>query len=560
VLFLGNSYTYVNDLPQILHDLALSTGDTLIFDSHTPGGYTLDQHFADSVSTGKIMAGGWDYVVLQEQSQLPAFDEYLSNGPGNLHHLISEYNPCARTLFYMTWGRKNGDQSNCAAWPPICTYEGMDNLLRLRYIEMATFNNGEVSPAGAVWRYLRQHNPGIELYQADESHPSLAGSYAAACSFYASVFRKDPAMITNDYTLPAAEADSIRLAAKAIVFDSLQQWDYATHFPDCYFTYTIGSGINEVIFRNFTYNADSYLWDFGDGDTSSQKDPVHNYAADGTYNVVLTSAKCDLGQWNTSLKDTLITFCSHTPTVFPDSLFLCPNSTDTLWTQVYDAYQWYESDGYPIQNATGQYLVPSGGSTYSVMATLNSCTEMSQHVFVDAFSTGFVIYHVDTAGNYYNTDTVCSGDTAYLILGRNKPGSNGSVTQWYADGIPVSPANDDTLMVTAAADYHVAITNPLCPGYTIYNSDTFSIVFIHCNTGIAENDMQQIVVTPNPVSDHVRITGLPGSADLKFMLMDLAGRVVLEGQAGPKIDLSAVRSGIYLLRIAGRNFKVMKAK
>src|SRR4051812_45886499 len=73
VLFIGNSYTYVNNLPQIVADVASSMGDSLIYDSYAIGGYTLEQHFADSNCTNKIKAGGWDYVILQEQSQLPAW-------------------------------------------------------------------------------------------------------------------------------------------------------------------------------------------------------------------------------------------------------------------------------------------------------------------------------------------------------------------------------------------------------------------------------------------------------------------------------------------------------
>ena len=50
----------------------------------------------------------------------------------------------------MTWGRENGDQSNCQSWPPVCTYEGMDDLLRERYMIMANDNNALVAPVGAV--------------------------------------------------------------------------------------------------------------------------------------------------------------------------------------------------------------------------------------------------------------------------------------------------------------------------------------------------------------------------------------------------------------------------
>src|SRR5687767_11563345 len=71
VLFLGNSYTGVNNLPQIVHDVALSVGDTLVFDSYFPGGYQLESHSLDVISQNKIMTGGWDYVVIQGQSQEP---------------------------------------------------------------------------------------------------------------------------------------------------------------------------------------------------------------------------------------------------------------------------------------------------------------------------------------------------------------------------------------------------------------------------------------------------------------------------------------------------------
>src|SRR5687768_13694632 len=71
VLFLGNSYTGVNNLPQLVHDVALSAGDTLAFDSYTPGGYQLVDHSIDVTSQNKIMTGGWDYVVIQGQSQEP---------------------------------------------------------------------------------------------------------------------------------------------------------------------------------------------------------------------------------------------------------------------------------------------------------------------------------------------------------------------------------------------------------------------------------------------------------------------------------------------------------
>jgi hypothetical protein len=72
-LFIGNSYTQVNNLPLMVSNVASSVGDTLVFDSNTPGGFTFKGHSTNANSLAKISAGNWDYVVLQEQSQLPSF-------------------------------------------------------------------------------------------------------------------------------------------------------------------------------------------------------------------------------------------------------------------------------------------------------------------------------------------------------------------------------------------------------------------------------------------------------------------------------------------------------
>lgn len=228
-LFLGNSYVYVNDLPQMVADAAISTGDTFIFDSNSPGSYTLQGHSTNATSLAKIGVGNWDYVILQEQSQRPSLPigQVATDVFPYAHVLdsiINAENPCAETVFYMTWGRKYGDASNCASWPPVCTYAGMDSLLNLRYRMMADSNDAIVSPVGAVWNYIIQNFPLIELYQVDESHPSVAGTYAAACSFYSVLFRKDPTLIAFNSSLSATDAANIRAAAKLIVYDNLMNW------------------------------------------------------------------------------------------------------------------------------------------------------------------------------------------------------------------------------------------------------------------------------------------------------------------------------------------------
>lgn len=296
VLFLGNSYTQVNNLPQLIADAALSTNDNLIFDSNTPGGYTLQGHNSNSISLSKISEGNWDFVVLQEQSQLPSFPINQVNSlvypfAQSLNNLINSQNPCAETIFYMTWGRQNGDSQNCASNPPVCTYEGMNDLLRERYMAMTVNNAAIVSPVGAVWLYLRTNYPTLNLYSSDGSHPSIIGSYAAACSFYVAIFRKDPTLITFNSTLSVNDASIIKAAVKNIVFDNLEEWKIGNYDPTSSFTYS-NSTNTLVNFFNTSNNSNQYLWDFGDSTTSADMHPVHTYSIAGQHTITLTASKC----------------------------------------------------------------------------------------------------------------------------------------------------------------------------------------------------------------------------------------------------------------------------
>lgn len=293
VLFIGNSYTGVNDLPQMISDMASSTGERMTYTSNTPGGCTFQGH-CNNNSMSMICQGGWDIVVLQEQSQLPSFpqnqvEQECFPYAQQLVDSIYAHNPCAEPMFYMTWGRKNGDQQNTPYFPVLGTYEGMDSMLCERYTYMAETNDAALCPVGRVWRYLRTYHPDIELYQSDESHPSIAGTYAAACSFYVMFFHRNPENITFTATLDDATAQTIRTAVRRIVFDSLSRWQRTR--PHASFTVSITG--STVYFTSSSTNTDSLTYYFGDG-TSMTIDSTyvivsHTYADNNTHRAFLVA-------------------------------------------------------------------------------------------------------------------------------------------------------------------------------------------------------------------------------------------------------------------------------
>lgn len=228
VLFIGNSYTDVNNLPQLVQQVSESAGMRVDYSRNTPGGCTFEQHCTNE-SMRLIQQGGWDVVVLQEQSQLPSFPQSQVEREclpfaAQLVDSIYAHNPDGEAMFYMTWGRQNGDQQNAVYFPVLGTYEGMDSMLYERYMFMARENDASVCPVGRVWRYIRNNNPDLNLYDRDGSHPSMEGSYAAACAFYTMIFHENPDRITFTAGLEESVAAYIRGAVRAVVYDTLGFW------------------------------------------------------------------------------------------------------------------------------------------------------------------------------------------------------------------------------------------------------------------------------------------------------------------------------------------------
>jgi hypothetical protein len=301
VLFIGNSYTQVNNLPQMVADIAQSMGEGMEYSSNTPGGCTFEMHCHNQSMT-LICEGGWDFVVMQEQSQLPAFpmdsvELYVFPFAQQLVDSVYAHNPCAEPMFYMTWGRKNGDTE--FGYPPMDTYEGMDSLLYARYMMMGADNDASVCPVGRVWHYLRDHNTDIELYMSDGSHPSLAGSYAAACAFYTMIFGRDPDSISHNSGLDENVARAIRSAAHEVVYDSLWKWQRPLPKAD----FVVDSvGFLNVRFVSRAKFSQEQEWDFGDGETLQTNDTMvwHTFPESGIYlvkQVVSRHCMTDTKSW-----------------------------------------------------------------------------------------------------------------------------------------------------------------------------------------------------------------------------------------------------------------------
>lgn len=545
VLFLGNSYTASNNLPQLVADAAQSAGDTLVFDSNTPGGYRLVDHAGDPNSQNKIAAGGWDYVVMQGQSQEPITTNWQFTSGGNgIKHAMSQSAPCAVPLLYMTWGRKNGDASNCPTIPVMCTYLGMDSTLRNRYEDFGASLGGEVSPVSVVWRYLRDNHPTIELYSGDGSHPSLAGSYAAACCFYSAIFKKDPTLISFDAGVNAADAATIRNAAKVAAFDQLSMWDFQQP-PAASFTVITSSDSNLVYFLPSGL-ADTYHWDFGDGDTSTLPYPNHVYATDGSFTVTLTTTNCNLEGVHTSISDSVLTFCPHTPGIFTTNGWVC--QYDTLWADSADAYQWYT--GATALPETNQFLADYAqyqAFGFSVATTLNGCTELSEDFSANPEWSG---YYFDLVGGGHPCD---DDSLPFAVLHTTGMLHGGEVIRWYKNGALLPQYNDeDTLWLATIGNFVCKVVNPLanCPTdttryeFTVDSCETTNIALPAANASFS--------LFPNPARESVTITAAEAHQITSIRVINALGAAAnmqqpVYSRNRATVDVRSLKAGIYFV-------------
>lgn len=288
VLFIGNSYTYVNDLPTVFSNLTVSLGDEATIDSKTNGGFTFQNHLTDPLTHTKIQSKPWDFVVLQGQSQEPSFPTSQVNTatlPPAVQLADSVYDNryCSQAMYFMTWGRQNGDPQ----WDSINTFNKMNLRLRNAYVRFADSAQACVAPVGVAWKYVRDNHPTINLYSGDGSHPSPEGTYLAACTFYASVFRKSPVGAAYTFGLDPTIAGQLQNAAAISVLDSLQTWHLRATEDLAIANFQVVQNGNTVDLINDSWHAQSYAWEFGDGATSTAENESHTYANDGSYTIQL---------------------------------------------------------------------------------------------------------------------------------------------------------------------------------------------------------------------------------------------------------------------------------
>jgi len=206
VLFIGNSLTYVNDLPSTVAAIARSAGDTIRIATEAQPNLALIDHLTGSTAAvEQIALGGWEFVVLQ-QGPTPRgiCRDSLILWTKLFDPLIRKVG--AKPALFMTW--------------PASNQTGIFDDVRISFQQAAAAVNGVFMPAGEAWRSALRADPTLAVYGPDGFHPSSVGTFLAALEIYERITGRDartlpPIAFSNGLPLVLPEATVRVLQAAA---------------------------------------------------------------------------------------------------------------------------------------------------------------------------------------------------------------------------------------------------------------------------------------------------------------------------------------------------------
>jgi hypothetical protein len=194
ILFIGNSLTYTNNLPGMLEKMSANETPPLHCESVTFPGASLAFHRALGVAENKIKSHPWDYVILQDYSVRPLdHPDATTTSVRNFSKTIQAAG--AHALLFENWSRQDRPGSHAA--------------LRADFEQISRDTNVPLVRIGEAWHVARDHLPWFKPF-IDERHPSLMGTYLAACVFFETIYHHAPPDAPLPKGISTAQAAAIQ--------------------------------------------------------------------------------------------------------------------------------------------------------------------------------------------------------------------------------------------------------------------------------------------------------------------------------------------------------------
>ena len=205
LLFIGNSLTAWNNLPDVVARLAVADGQPApAVRTIAVGGYSLEDHWNEGNARRAIGEGPWDVVVLQQgPSALPESRRLLVEYARRFGAVIRKAG--ATPALYMVWPSRDRRQDHAG--------------VSQSYRAAAQAVTGVLLPAGDAWRLVLQRHPSLALYSNDGLHPTVPGTYLAALGIYQGLYERLPASFPAMGLAPS-DAEQLQAAAREAITSS----------------------------------------------------------------------------------------------------------------------------------------------------------------------------------------------------------------------------------------------------------------------------------------------------------------------------------------------------
>jgi hypothetical protein len=199
ILFIGNSHTFMNDLPGMFAELVRCSGREVNVDWSARGGYTLEKHARDRQTRAKLDSADWDFVVLQENTRNLTIESLRNTQTVPAVHALEEEirSQGAQTVLVLMWASTRAVDG-----------DGLEQFAAEQAQVTAALRQlaGELdvllAPVGPAWEESLRQRPELQLWGSDNQHASPAGTYLMACVLYTTIYRQSPVGLSCNADLP----------------------------------------------------------------------------------------------------------------------------------------------------------------------------------------------------------------------------------------------------------------------------------------------------------------------------------------------------------------------
>lgn len=292
VLFIGNSFTSQNNLPALFAQLSQGSGKNVVVASHMPGGISVGDisqgtsaHMNNPLVYSLIRSNDWDYLVLQDNQgrfclgygQFPS-SSLVIEGHIRIRDSLLFYHPCAHMIWYAGFGPKNG------YLPYASTGSALIDTIYQNYQFLRDTAGQIIAPIGPAFQRIISGFPSIILWDTDDTHPSLYGSYLIANVIYTTIFKSSPIMSSYNPSIASSTDSLLKNIAYQTTIDSLNYTGLLNITPAIN---QVGNTLSVSGFQNcnWFYNGNPYI----------SNNCTINMAQSGNYYAVLTDINnCEL--------------------------------------------------------------------------------------------------------------------------------------------------------------------------------------------------------------------------------------------------------------------------